>query len=269
MSQLTPEIFVALVVNAIEEIDPQLAIERVGRIGLLVNGQRFELENLWRMVQERPSDAEMMVFRYCEEIFINARSGVENLEAWVEVKPRIMPRIHPVSVFQHLDRGLVAHRPWVNDTVVAFVCDSEGSTVSLRRDQLEQWQVSIEELDAIAIENLERYALLPELTVTEGNDGGKLVRVRLHDGYDSSRILLEGMQHRIAEVLGPTFYAGIPARDVLIAYSVEPKPFVARVEETIKSAFERIPYPISPHSFLVTPDGVAGTISTSDDDEAW
>lgn len=269
MSQLTPEIFVDLVVTALEELAPHLSVERFGAHGLLVGGQRFELENLWRMVQANPSYAEAMIFRYCEEVFVNARTSLERFEPWIEVKPRIMPRIHPVTLFEQLERSLVVYRPWVNGTVVTFVCDSVGSTTSLRPEQMERWGVSIDELDAIALRNLERYATLPELSVIEDDAGGKIVAVMMRDGYDSARILLDGWQQQVATLLGSTFYAGIPARDLLFAFSIGPKSFVERLEHRIKQAFERAPYPISPHSFLVTPDGIAGTIPPSVAEDEW
>jgi uncharacterized protein YtpQ (UPF0354 family) len=208
-----------------------------------------------------------ILVRYFEEIFARADSEMEGLAGWCEVKPRIMPRIQPTSVFQHLSRDLVTYRPWVNDTVITFVLDSPGSTISLQKEQIDRWRVSIEEVDEIATTNLCCYAPLPDLEVRRDTSGGKIVTGPMNDGYDSARILNPELRERLAEELGQSFYVGIPARDHLFAFSTKPEIFVSKLTERIGSAFKRLPYPISPYLFLVTRDGIAGTMEREEEDQ--
>ena len=62
-------------------------------------------------------------------------------------KPRIMPRIQPVSIFQHLDREQVAHIPFVNETVIVFVLDMPQMTVSITIEQMMRWGLQVDDLD--------------------------------------------------------------------------------------------------------------------------
>jgi hypothetical protein len=64
---------------------------------------------------------------------------------------------------------------------------------------------------------------------------------------------------RLGSQLGGDFYVATPARDMFVALSPSPGPFVRRLRQRVEHDYKRLPYPITPDFFYVTRDGVAGT----------
>jgi hypothetical protein len=95
--------------------------------------------------------------------------------------------------------------------------------------------------------------------VVRSNEGGRAAIISMHDGYDAARLLLGDLHERLSAQLGRTFYVAAPARDMFLAMTGDPEPFVSRLRARAEQEYMRLPYPICSDLFLVTPDGVAGT----------
>ncbi|RMH27415.1 MAG: DUF1444 family protein [Planctomycetota bacterium] len=255
---IEPEAFAEQVARLIERMQPGYRIDRISPKELLVNGRRLDLENLLRMVAHEPDRGTDIVEHFLDQLFTGETLDVGDTPFEV-AKARIMPRIQPESIFQHLSRELVAHVPFVNDTVVVFVMDMPHMTVSITTEQVARWGITVEQLDELARENLELYAPELDMQVIESAEGGRAVIVAEQDGYDAARLLLGDLHRRLATRLGKDFYVATPARDMFIAMSCEPAGFVRRLQERVEEDFSRLPYPITKDLFLVTRDGVAGT----------
>ena len=253
-----PEAFAEQVARLIQRMQPGFRIDRVNAQELLVNGRRLDLENLFRMVAHEPERGTDIVEHFLDQLFAGESMEVAD-ESFDQVKARIMPRIQPVSIFEHLSEELVAHAPFVNDTVIVFVLDMPHMTVSSTTEQIIRWGIDVEELEEIARENLELYAPDLEMQVIESAEGGRAVIVAEQDGYDAARLLLGDLHPKLALQLGPDFFVATPARDMFIALSCEPTDFVDRLRKRVSEDFSRLPYPITQDLFLVTRDGVAGT----------
>jgi hypothetical protein len=121
--------------------------------------------------------------------------------------------------------------------------------------------VCAEELEDISRRNLDKY--VPELSVqiVESREGGKAAIVSEQDGYDAARLLLTGLHRRLGPQLGGDFFVATPARDMFIAFTGGPDPFLRRLTGRVSQDFRRLPYPITDQLFFVTRDGVAGTES--------
>jgi hypothetical protein len=119
--------------------------------------------------------------------------------------------------------------------------------------------VSAEDLEEIARANLDRYAPNLDVQVVRSNEGGRAAIISMHDGYDAARLLLGDLHARLSAQLGKTFYVAAPARDMFLAMTGDPEPFVSRLRARAEQEYHRLPYPICADLFLVTPDGVAGT----------
>ncbi|MDX2016963.1 MAG: DUF1444 family protein [Planctomycetota bacterium] len=253
-----PEAFAERVAGLLRSLRPDYAVELIGPRELLVNGRRLDLENLFRMVSHEPERGPEIVENYLDQLF--AGDGVELVSMTLDfARPRIMPRIQPESIFRHLSREQVAHVPFVNDTVVVFVTDLPNMTVSITTEQLIRWKLDVAECEEIARENLERYAPSLEVQLVESKEGGRAAIVSEHDGYDAARLLLSGLFEKLAPQLGGDFFVATPARDMFVALSLGPDPFVNRLQSRISADYKRLPYPICPDLFYVARDGVAGT----------
>jgi len=176
-------------------------------------------------------------------------------------KPRIMPRIQPLSIFEHLDREQVAHIPFVNETVVVFVLDMPQMTVSITIEQMLRWGLQMEDLDTISRENLDMYAPDLQIQFVDSSEGGRAAIVSRQDGYDAARLLLDSLHQRLAPELHGDFYVAAPARDMFLALSCDPDDFVHRLHDRVQREYRRLPYPITDSLFVVTQDGVAGTVA--------
>jgi uncharacterized protein YtpQ (UPF0354 family) len=253
-----PEAFCEHVADLLRRVQPGFQVELSGPRELLVNGRRLDLENLYRMVSHEPQRGVEIVEHYLDQLFAGdaTQLGSMSLEF---VRPRIMPRIQPESIFQHLSREMVAHVPFVNETVVVFVIDLPQMTVSITTEQLIRWGLTVEDLEEIAKTNLDRYAPELELQLVESKEGGRAAILSQQDGYDAARLLLSNLFRTLAPKLGGNFYVATPARDMFLALSADPEPFVKRLQDRVLHDYKRLPYPITSDLFLVTADGVAGT----------
>jgi hypothetical protein len=253
-----PEEFTELIAGMIRQSRPAYRVECAGPRELLVNGRRLDLDNLLRMVNNEPGRGSEIVEHYLDQLFAGDALQLLNMELDF-ARTRIMPRIQPESIFGHLCREQVAHIPFVNGTVVVFVTDLPNMTVSITTEQVVKWGLSMDDLDTIARENLDVYSPELDIQIVESKEGGRAAIMSQQDGYDAARILMSGLFERLGPQLGGDFYVALPARDMFVALTPTPEPFVSRLRSRVEQDFRRLPYPISPCFYYVTRDGIAGT----------
>ncbi len=261
MAQMPKELnaFAAKVAEMLRKLQPDYAIKLIGTSELLVDGRRLDLDNLFRMVSHDRVRGREIVEHYLEQLFCDNSLDQTDL-GFDLIKDRIMPRIQPESIFEHLSRELVAHVPFVNGTVIVFVMDMPNMTISITTEQMIRWGVSSEELEEIARQNLNSYSPELDMQFVESKEGGHAAIIGEQDGYDAARVLLGGLHSTLVDRLGPDFLVAIPARDMFVALSAGPSPFLQRLHRRVVQDYSRLPYPITDEFFLVTRDGVAGTI---------
>lgn len=262
-----PEAFAEQVALMLRRRQPEHAIQLAGPRELIVNGRRLDLDNLNRLVNRDPDRGTEIVEHYLDHLFSEESLSLGSA-SFDFARPRIMPRIQPETIFGHLTREQVAHVPFVNSTVVVFVLDLPHMTVSVTTEQMIRWGVTPEDLDLIARQNLDAYVPDLSVQVVESREGGKAAIVSEQDGYDAARLLLSTLHRRLVPQLGGDFYVATPARDMFVAFTGGPDPFVQRLRNRVTSDFRRLPYPISPSLFWVTRDGVAGTEMGASESEA-
>lgn len=262
-----PEAFAEQVATMLKRLQPDHAVRIVGPRELVVDGRRLDLDNLYRLVNHDKDRGTEIVEHYLEHLF-SGDSLTLATASFDFAKPRIMPRIQPESIFEHLSREQVAYVPYVNGTVIVFVIDLPQMTVSVTAEQMIRWGVSADELDDISRVNLDRYAPELHLQIVESKEGGKAAILAEQDGYDAARLLLTSLHTRLAPQLGNNFMVATPARDMFVAMTLGPDVFLDRLRSRVEQDFRRLPYPISPNLFVVTRDGVAGTASGTSDAEA-
>ena len=257
-----PEAFGEQVARILARMFPDRAAELAGPMDLVLNGKHLGLENLYRMVLVEPDRGVEIVENYLDRLLEGDAIGSVPLPLSV-AKPRIMPRIQPVRIFDHLDREQVAHIPYVNDTVIVFVIDLPQMTVSITVEQALKWGLDDDDLDRIARENLERYSPDLQVQLVDSSEGGRAAILARQDGYDAARLLLGTLHERLAPELGGDFLVATPARDMFLALTHDPNEFVERLRKRVHVDYRRLPYPITDELFLVTRDGVAGTKSAA------
>ncbi len=253
-----PEAFCEAVLTLLNRLSPSRHVELVGTFEMLIDGRHLALENLYRMVLNDPDRGVEIVEQFLDHL-MEGEEAANVLLPFDLAKPRIMPRIQPESIFQHLDSQLVVHQPFVNETVVLYVIDMPHLTVSITVEQMLKWGADVEEIDSLARRNLAAYSEELKLRIIEASSGGRAAVFQENDGYDASRLLLGSLHGRLAPVLGPNFLVAAPARDAFLAVTSNPEDFAQRVHQRVEIDYKRLPYPITDRFFLVTMDGIAGT----------
>jgi len=255
-----PEAFAEQVAQMLRRQHPDFDVSLTGPRELIVNGRRLDLENLLRLVATDDERGVEIVEQYLDHLFDEDSISATSMP-WDLARNRIMPRIQPDSIFQHLSEEMVAHVPYVNGTIIVFVIDMPYMTVSVTTEQMVRWGITADELDEVARYNLERYSPELEFKPLESDEGGRAMVLSLQDGYDASRLLLHDLFPRLAPDLGGDFLVACPSRDMFLALTPDPELFVDRVREKVIRDYTRLPYPITDRLFYVTRDGVAGTIA--------
>ena len=255
-----PEAFGEQVAKILKRYYPDRNAELAGPLDLVINGKHLGLENLYRMVMHDPNRGVEIVEHYLERL-IEGDSMTNTPLPLSVAKPRIMPRIQPLTIFEHLDKEQVAHLPFVNGTVIVFVLDMPQMTVSITIEQMMRWGLQVEDLDLISRKNLDGYAPDLRIQFVDSSEGGRAAIVSRQDGYDAARLLLDSLHQRLSPELHGDFYVAAPARDMFLAMSCDPDTFVSRLQERVKREYRRLPYPITAALFVVTRDGVAGTLA--------
>ncbi len=255
-----PEAFAEQVLKMLMRHHTGLEISLSGPSELTVNGRRLDLDNPHRLVSTDPNRGVEIVERYLDHLFDEEIIAVGAMP-WEVARSKIMPRIQPDSIFDHLSCEQVAHIEYVNGTVIVFVIDMPHMTVSVTTEQMLRWGVDVERLERVARKNLARYTPDLEFRRLESEEGGRAIVLSIQDGYDASRLLLSDIFMMLAPEFGGDFYVATPSRDMFLAMSQDPGPFIDRVQSRVDMDFERLPYPITNRLFYVTRDGVAGTLA--------
>jgi len=118
-----------------------------------------------------------------------------------------------------------------DDTALLLAYDTEHLTRVLGMEQLAAWGVSLEEASAIAIDNLRDLAaekfvqLSPTQFASDWNDA-----------YDSSRLLLADLVHRVA---GPRAVAMIPTRGRMLLSATRGKADLLALLQNAKAAIDQ------------------------------
>ncbi len=253
-----PEAFAEQVRTILARMKPELQIELTGPTELIVEGRRLDLENLHRLVITDEERGVEIVEQYLDHLFDEETFSVSNMP-WEMAATRIMPRIQPVSIFEHLSEELVAHVPFVNDTVIVFVIDLPNMTVSVTTEQMLRWGKTAEDLEEVARQNLDEYAPTLEFKALESDEGGKAILLSIQDGYDASRLLLSSLFRTLAPEFGGDFMVATPSRDMFLAIAADEPGFISQVTHKVEEDFNRLPYPITDRLFYVCRDGIAGT----------
>ncbi len=253
-----PEAFSELVVQMLRQSHPDRLVELAGPMDLVIDGRHLALGNLFRMVKCDPENGLQIVEEYLTRITEGDAIASAPMPLSL-AKSRIMPRIQPNSLFEHLDRTQVAHTPWVNDTSIVYVIDLPRMTVSITLEQVVQWGLDIEQVEWQARHNISRYAPSVEVKLVESSDGGRVAILSCQDGYDAARLLMDSLHPRLAPKLRGDFFVAAPARDIFLAFSQGSENFLKKVQDRVTKDYHRLPYPITKELFVVTQDGVAGT----------
>lgn len=238
---------------------PAVDFEFSRPLDLVVNGHRFKAEDLFRMVQGEPARREE-IFESHLRLFVGFSLQKGSPLPWTTAKPRLMPRIRMEEQVTRSGEHRLACLPFVNDTVISYEIFAKRVRTPVTIDDIKRWGISIEQVDLHARDNLARFKPEVDVEFVNSPDGGRLAVLSGKDGYDAARLLLDSLYEELCSELRGSFYVAIPSRDVFFAFTMRPLGFVDRMMRRFAELRQSSANPICGRPFIVTRDGVAGTI---------
>lgn len=202
-----------------------------------------------------------------EEIMLPALTTVVQIQGWgseqsdpplENVRDRIMPMLYPEDVWQERFANFVG-QPWIGGLAILYVVDESHAYWYVREQLLKQWELEIDDLHAIALENLESYfeEKPMEMAVATGEEGPTMIIPTQPDSYNAVRVLSETFREKMREVMGQTFAIGIPSRDFFVAVNLKSPAMVAHVRQRVRDDHRDMDHPLSEELLLISPDGVS------------
>lgn len=176
---------------------------------------------------------------------------------WEEARLSVLPTLVDENKLPEVGMHTF-HESWINGLAIAYVMEqSPGKGRYVTHDDLGAWDVDSEMLHAEALRNLRAHG---GEQVLEGHraPGYTLLLLANTDPFNAARLLLPELYAKLREHLGTTFYAAIPTRQFLLAFSTSNDQILEKVRLQVRSDFSQARDGLSPKMFLVTPDGVAG-----------
>ncbi len=254
-----PSVFATRVLDLAREKFPLLECRQCDEFQLTLGESTINLFNFYRSYVNCPE-------RF-QEIVLPALTTMVQVQEWGDaqtepplddVRDRIMPMLYPESVWRESFPNFVA-RPWIANLMVLYVVDESQAYWYIRNDLLERWQLTQDELHALAIKNLgdyfEEHGM--ELMLTGEESGARMLLPSRPDAYNTSRLLSESFHKSMQEVLGREFAAGIPNRDFFVAVSLDSETTVEHIRQKIAEDYARMDHPLSDRLLLVSSDGVS------------
>ncbi len=244
--------------------DAKITIE-----GSTIKTDKFEISvgNLLAQVKRNPAKFDEIVDQFIQgTIGLSRTDEVLGQELWDEVRSRIHPLLKSDKYIQEAnartlhrdqasdDSAFLISAPWLADLRICFALDNKDTFRFISNYDMQRWNVSLETLAQVAIDNLEALPE-PEL-LTMSNDGGLSVGViQPHAGAASSYLLHPKLHEIASRQLNGELAAAIPARDALVLFEYRGQR--AALLEAVAHDFATTSHPISDRLFQITPDGIA------------
>ena len=167
---------------------------------------------------------------------------------------QLRPQIVPADYLQQA--GDLVHRAFLAGLVVAYAIDEKERYELIRQPDIDSWHVGQTEIEARVIANLEAVSAGISLSPRSNPDGGAFVAVSTTDGYDAARLLLPQFMRHVREALNASLiFAGIPNRDLLVAWTPDFAPrrgFATKIAQDFQSR----PHPLTDALFASNDTGV-------------
>lgn len=253
-----PEVFTQRVLELVRRKYPALPCQSTPDFQIKLGDSKVNLFNFYRSYVNAPDQLEQIILPALTTVVQVQEWGKSQTDPELEsVRRRIMPMLYPETVWNERFPDLVGSS-WVAGLVVLYVVDESHAYWYIREELMQGWQISVEDLHEIALENLARYFddQPMEFSLAGETEGPRLLMPARPDAYNAVRLLSEPFLDRLREVLATPFAVGIPSRDFLVGVSLHSPEAVDHVRQRVADDFKVMDHPLCNRLLLVTHDGV-------------
>jgi hypothetical protein len=254
--------FTEMVVSLARSWFPETSVAVIDEAHVQFGTQNVSLAGLHRRYLASPDELSTQVRAFLTAVLVDAPASVL-VGTWAGAAKRVLP------VLLRDDRGDAARQEWINGLSIGYVLEArsdngDASERLITGDDLARWKVDLDEVHERAIRNLVGFS--HEHTMEGGKSAGyTMLCLSSADRHNAARVLLPELHRKLRVHLGNTFYAAIPTRQVLVAFSSDDEDVLSRVREEVAQDYSRAGSEgVSPRLFLVTPDGIAGDPAAAD-----
>jgi hypothetical protein len=185
-------------------------------------------------------------------------------DAWSAARDAIMPVLLTPAALNNAPERLVSEQ-WINNLSVGYVLERSGDPERpITAADSHHWGVSVDTLHDQALSNLIRRSK-DQTMQGQKNDEYTMLVLAAPDRHNAARILLPEFYHRLRQHLGGTFYAAVPSRELLVAFTANRDDLRDRLRKQIADDYCHAKNALSDKLFLVTPDGIAGDPDEAED----
>ncbi len=252
-----PDVFLKQVMELARQYFPLLQASVARGFSLRLGHSEVGLSNFYRMYLQQPDHFRKIVLPGLTTLVRLQELGPDQLvPALAEIQDQIMPML-AADDDPRIDERV--HMPWVGGLSVGYVVDEDDSYRYVHQQMLESWKLSIDELHAIAINNLQQYAVDHPIEITMVGDElhPRMLMPVKPDAYNCSRILDPGFHGRLRDLFGPELVVGVPNRDFFIAVSLKEPALIDQVRDRVKDDFSTMHHPLTKRLLVVSADGVS------------
>jgi uncharacterized protein YtpQ (UPF0354 family) len=133
-----------------------------------------------------------------------------------------------------------------DDLDVIYAVQGDHYLTVATKDDLARWGQSVDDVDSLALSNLEKQTNKDQKLLCEPSGGQKLCGWASGDGYDASRMLVPGLRRQIVKELGgPAVYA-VPLESVFVALT---RNYAPVIKGKVLQEFTTGKNPLSPELF--------------------
>ena len=254
-----PELFRKDVLQLAQKHFPLLNIVPTGNFGIRISESEIHLANFYRSYLQDPSRLKQIVLPGLTTVVRLQEWGPDQLMPELDsVAERIMPMLYPEDEAGSTLKDFVKI-PWVGGLSIMFVLDEDDTYRFVHSSMLNTWRVTTEELESLAMENLDRFARDNPLEVTlVGEDGDPRMLVPLKpNAYNSVRLLGHQLHGRLRQLLGAELVVGVPNRDFFVAVSLNHPQLVGEIQQQVDRDYQSMHHPLTSRLLVISADGVS------------
>ena len=201
------------------------------------------LDDAYKQYTSDPDRQDEIVDGLVQEAVRRMEEG-NTKRSFSEVRDQLMPMLK-----RRVDVSRIENDPAVtqfDDLDVIYAVQGDHYFTVATKDDLARWGQSVDEIDSLALSNLEKKTNANQKLLCEPSGGQKLCGWASGDGYDASRMLVPGLRRQIVKELGgPAVYA-VPLESVFVALT---RNYASVIKGKVLQEFTTGKNPLSPELF--------------------